>query len=504
MAAIDSSVSTAPARLRANAVAGLIVLCFALWLGFEIPKGILTNTDELLTAERSREMLLTTPWVVHFNFAKSFQKPPLQYWLTAFTLQRFENRSLAVRIWPAIYGVLALITTLGLAFVVDPSRPWLVPLTAAILVSCPLFSAEAGRGLLDVGLAFYTTSAILCAQLARKHPAWWLGVATACWLGSLQKIPLIFVIWALIVVIRLWPLPARSERSGATRWLAVSLVLAAVASAAWPLIQVLKYGMPVSSVFHEEVTVWLGPEYLGSRPYLEIPFRLCLTAWVAGGVFAFVAPFAVLVWKRQRFTAAAQEIALLCIAVIALAVLFNFRLVRYIVPIVPCLALLLAIVLHSLLERRSAVRVAAVCLLILILLAGQIQAQTQVYLRQKNATGQLVNGKIQIRADGRNVADEKRVAEALGALQQAGTSIVLIKAARGGGDLLYEPFYMFYGNLRFPVQRLTIEQIRKAPPAPPVIGVCIRRDFPVVQEVYPGAQVEFALAQFVIWRAEAR
>jgi len=25
-------------------------------------EGILTNTDELLTAERSREMLLTTPW----------------------------------------------------------------------------------------------------------------------------------------------------------------------------------------------------------------------------------------------------------------------------------------------------------------------------------------------------------------------------------------------------------------------------------------------------------
>jgi len=45
-------------------------------------EGILTNTDELLTAERSREMLLTTPWVVHFNFQRSFAKPPLQYWLT--------------------------------------------------------------------------------------------------------------------------------------------------------------------------------------------------------------------------------------------------------------------------------------------------------------------------------------------------------------------------------------------------------------------------------------
>ena len=43
------------------ALAALIILCFISWLAIEIPKGILTDTDELLTAERSREMLLTTP-----------------------------------------------------------------------------------------------------------------------------------------------------------------------------------------------------------------------------------------------------------------------------------------------------------------------------------------------------------------------------------------------------------------------------------------------------------
>jgi hypothetical protein len=46
---------------RATALAGLIIVCFVAWLAIQIPKGILTNTDELLTAERSREMLLTTP-----------------------------------------------------------------------------------------------------------------------------------------------------------------------------------------------------------------------------------------------------------------------------------------------------------------------------------------------------------------------------------------------------------------------------------------------------------
>ena len=73
-------------RMRAVLVAALLILAFALWLGMEAPRGIMWNTDELLTAERTREMLMTEPWVVHYNFHRSFEKPPLQYWLTSLTL----------------------------------------------------------------------------------------------------------------------------------------------------------------------------------------------------------------------------------------------------------------------------------------------------------------------------------------------------------------------------------------------------------------------------------
>src|SRR5580692_5874193 len=93
-------------RQRAVGVLVLIAFAFAGWLSFEIPKGTLAQTDELLTAERTREMLMTEPWVVHYNFHLSFEKPPLQYWLTCLTLPRFENRSVAVRIWPLFYGAL--------------------------------------------------------------------------------------------------------------------------------------------------------------------------------------------------------------------------------------------------------------------------------------------------------------------------------------------------------------------------------------------------------------
>ena len=488
---------------RTIALTGLIIVCFVAWLGLQIPKGILTNTDELLTAERSREMLLTTPWVVHFNFQKDFAKPPLQYWLTTLTLQRFENRTLAVRIWPLLYGVLTAIALVYLARLIAPDRPWVAPLSLGILVSSTLFSEQTGSALLDTGLAFFATLAILFAQLARKHPACWLGVAVACWLGSLQKIPLIFLIWVLILIIRASLRVDSRKHSGFNGWLIASILFAVATTAIWPLVQLLKYHMPLKDVFHEEVVVWLGPEHLGARPYLEIPFRLSTTAWIGGGLFAFVAPFIVLLWRKQRFSGATKELAILCVALIALAVLFNFRSARYIVPIVPSLCLLLAVVFHRFLEQRSPVRVAAAVLLAVILIAGVAQTEIQIYLRQKNARLQMNHGKIRLRSAEKNIANEKRVAEELGASQREGTKMVLIKAVQGGGDLLYDSFYLFHGNLRSPVAKLTVDELRAAAPTPPVLGVCVARYFPVVQEVYPNVQTQFTRAQFILWRVDA-
>src|SRR6202011_693702 len=113
---------------RAAIVLGLIALLFTAWLAFQIPRGTLAQTDELLTAERTREMLMTEPWVVHYNFNRSFEKPPLQYWLTCLTLPRFENRSVAVRIWPLFYGALTAIALAWLVFLMKPGEPWLIPL----------------------------------------------------------------------------------------------------------------------------------------------------------------------------------------------------------------------------------------------------------------------------------------------------------------------------------------------------------------------------------------
>lgn len=468
-------------RVQSIAIAAVIVIAFAVWLGFEAPRGILSGTDELLTAERSREMLMTEPWVVHYNFERSFEKPPLQYWLTGLTLPRFQNRAVAVRIWPLFYGLLTAIALGWLVFLIKPDEPWLVPLTLAILISSPLFSTESARGLLDIGLAFFTILTIVFAALARTKPIWWVGTALACWLGSLQKMPVPFLIWVLIIIARLTNRDERSNLRRGVGWLIGSLLATIALMSIWPLIQILKYEMPVASVYHEEVVVWLGPEWLGRNRYFEIPISLSLHPGGLCGSLSLVALFVILFfWKRETWPV--REIALVTLTFLVLAIVSNFRQIRYAIPMVPSLCLLLALVFYRFLKRPPPVRTSAVIALGILLTAGFIHAEIHINNRR------------------RDVADEKAIAEKLGELQAAGTKTILIKAIKPGNDLLWESFYLFHGNLRFPVIKLTTDQIRANPPKPPTIGACISRDFSVVKELYPNVQVELARAQFICWR----
>jgi 4-amino-4-deoxy-L-arabinose transferase-like glycosyltransferase len=471
-------------RMRAILVAALLIVAFALWLGIEAPRGIMWGTDELLTAERTREMLMTEPWVVHYNFHRSFEKPPLQYWLTSLTLPRFENRAVAVRIWPLLYGVLTAAALGWMVFLIKPNEPWLIPLSVAILISAPLFAAEAARGMLDIGLTFFTVLTIVFAELARKKPAWWLAAAVACWLGSLQKIPLPFLFWLLIVLVRLTSREERANLRNEIAWLVGSMLLAIGLMSIWPLLQYFKYQMPVWSLFHEEVVVWLGPTELGRRPYFEIPIKLSLAGGLCG-FLSLLALFLILFSQTQRSSFAVREVAIVSLLVIALAVLSNFRSARYVIPVVPSLCFLLALVFYGFLKHPPPVRMRAIAALLILLSAGFVHAKIHIDLSQ------------------RNVADEKAIAEKLGELQQKGTKTVLIKTIIQGNDLLWDSFYLFHGNFRFPITKLTVDEIRHDPPKPPLIGACIARDFPIVRELYPNVEIRLKRAQFISWQVPA-
>ena len=76
---------------------------------------------------------------------------------------------------------------------------------------------------------------------------------------------------------------------------------------------------------------------------------------------------------------------------------------------------------------------------------------------------------------------------------------MLVKAIKPGADLLWDSFYLFHGKLNSAVTKYTVDEIRATPPLPPLIGVCVARDLPLLQQLYPNLQVSLTRAKFVCW-----
>src|SRR4051812_40163954 len=85
----------------------LVVSC--LWFA-NLEHRVLQHPDEGRYSEISREMAATGDWVTpRLNGLKYFEKPPLQYWVTAATFRAFGVHEGTARLWTAASGWLAVL-----------------------------------------------------------------------------------------------------------------------------------------------------------------------------------------------------------------------------------------------------------------------------------------------------------------------------------------------------------------------------------------------------------
>lgn len=87
----------------------LLLAISALWLA-NIGHRVLQHPDEGRYAEIAREMAVTGDWVTpRLDGLKYFEKPPLQYWITAATFRVFGAHEWTARLWPVLAGLLAVL-----------------------------------------------------------------------------------------------------------------------------------------------------------------------------------------------------------------------------------------------------------------------------------------------------------------------------------------------------------------------------------------------------------
>ena len=161
----------------------LIVAAFT-WFG-PLDYNALIRPDEGRYAEIPREMVSTGDWnTPRLNGIKYFEKPALQYWATAVAYEVFGEHNWTARLWSALTGFLGILLVYYAGLRLFGRDAGL--LAALVLGGSFLYVMLGHINILDMGVSFFmsvTLVALLLAQregISAQQNRWWMVV---CWAG---------------------------------------------------------------------------------------------------------------------------------------------------------------------------------------------------------------------------------------------------------------------------------------------------------------------------------
>lgn len=303
----------------------------------------LIKPDEGRYAEIAREMAASGDWVTpRLNGIKYFEKPPLQYWVTAAAFKAFGEHDWSARVWPATTGFLGILLAwfTGRRLFGDAAG-WFA---AAALASSFFYLVIGHFNTLDMGLCFFlqlALSGFLLAQRAATSSAscrnWmllaWAGAALAVLSKGLVSLVLPGATLVLYSVVtrdlsawrKLHPLPG----------LAVFLAIAAP----WHVLASLQNPEFARFYFiHEHFERFLTKVHGRVEPwwyFVPVLFAAALP-WSTLAVHAAIAQ-----WKdRGEAGRALRFLAIWCAFTLLFFSASGSKLPSYILPILPAFALM--------------------------------------------------------------------------------------------------------------------------------------------------------------------
>jgi hypothetical protein len=325
--------------LGAAAILGT-VLWFAL-----LAERPLFDPDEGRYAEIPREMLSGGDWVIpHLNALVYLEKPPLQYWLTALAFRSLGQNEFAARLCTGLAGYLSLATVFFLG-----RKLWGIEagVRALLLTSASTLFVLLGHQLtLDMLLSFFLIAALGCFLMAqsRRGEAWrawmlccWAAIALAVLTKGLIGVLIpAATLGAYVVWQRDWMLLRRLNlRWGLPLFTAIAAPWFVLAARASP--QFLRFFF-----VREHFQRFLTPIEHRTQPWwFFVPVLVvAIMPWLPQATRALVSPFTDRA-PRGQFDAA-RLLWIWCVFVLIFFSCSDSKLIPYILPAVPALALLCA------------------------------------------------------------------------------------------------------------------------------------------------------------------
>ena len=158
------------ARLSRGLLASLVIVFAVIWFS-NLDYRKLTRPDEGRYAEIAREMAQSGDWVTpRLNDLKYFEKPPLQYWMTAAAFRLFGEQHWTARWWPATTAFGCVLLAFWSVRRLSGDEE-LALMAAAALGGCSGFLINTHINTLDGGLAACLTVVLLAFLLAQRPGA---------------------------------------------------------------------------------------------------------------------------------------------------------------------------------------------------------------------------------------------------------------------------------------------------------------------------------------------
>lgn len=271
----------------------------------------------------------------HLNYVPYIEKPPLLYWLTVLSFRLFGVTQFAARMMVAASALLGLAATCFFAHRSFGRSHGL--LAGAVLTTTVLYAVLAQVLTTDMLLTALTTIAFFAFFLHWSEGGRW------CWLfylamafAVLTKGPIGAALPIVVAVLFLWQ---EGELRGAvSRFKVVPGLLVMVAiSAPWFIMMTIRLPGYFSFYFiGEYLRRFFQPGYSHAEPlYFYIPvLAVGMLPW------SLIVPF--LTWRNAAPNAARRFCAIVAATVFVLFSLASAKLIPYILPAIPALAVLIA------------------------------------------------------------------------------------------------------------------------------------------------------------------
>ncbi len=339
---VDEQRSAPPARRlnRFGIPAGLAAASGLLFF-WNLGGGSLQDWDEATYAEIAREIGVFHDWIhLHWNYLPWFNKAPFYIWLTA-ALYPFGVNAFWARAVSALAGVGVVLITYAIGQRLYGRRIGLS--SAIVLGSCYQFIAAGRFGTSDMLLTLFLYAGLYAYLRTRQRRSWWYAVGIFTGLAIMTKGPAAMVGPAAIGITLL--IDRRFLASLRTHQLWGGVAIALAIALPWHVASYLQYG-------HAFLNQYLG-NIVAGRVGQSIEGHagnaLTYVAYLRNQFFpwAYAIPFALLAYARDRLRATdgSWVIVVFPTVVFSLYTLVQTKLVWYILPMYPALAVLIAAVL---------------------------------------------------------------------------------------------------------------------------------------------------------------